>query len=140
MNSRLCETLSGRVDLALVVECLYLNARMLPIGLCDSTLTTMVPLGAHMVADKHNWSLDSTTGRLDCSLVAWIAVWSPLLCNWSLGTPFGMLCDRWFLPGMQYGRLPPVWSPTLTPFLLLVLPLPFLVLNWSWKAVYGRLP
>ena len=55
----------GRVDLALVVECLYLYARMLPIGLCDSTLTMVVPPGSLMVADKHNWSREVTCGRLD---------------------------------------------------------------------------
>ena len=60
-----CETMCGRVDLALVVECLYLYARMVSLGLCDSTLTTMVPPGALMVADKHNWSREFTCDRLE---------------------------------------------------------------------------
>ena len=55
----------GRVDLALVVECLYLYARMLPIRLCDSTLTLVVPSGLLMVADKHNWSREVTYGHPD---------------------------------------------------------------------------
>ena len=70
MHSWSCETMYGRVDLALVVECLYLYARMLPIGLCDSTLTIVVPPGSLMVVDKHNWSREVTCGRLDCSMVA----------------------------------------------------------------------
>ena len=32
---------------------------MLPVRLCDSTLTLVVPSGTLMVADKHNWSRDS---------------------------------------------------------------------------------
>ena len=70
----------GRVDLALAVECLYLYARMLPIRLCDSTWTLVVPSGPLMVADKHNWSREDTYAHLDCI--------------WSQETLQGCLGDR----------------------------------------------
>ena len=84
----------GRVALALVVECLYLYARMVPLGLCDNTLTIMPPL-------EPLWSLTNTTGRRKSHVVAWncydrpSAVWSPT--------------------SVQYGRPSLVRSPSLCP-------------------------
>lgn len=94
-----CKTRYGRVRLALVVDCLYLYACMLPIRLCDSTLTIVVPSGSLIVADKHNWSREVTCGRLDYSMV----------------TP-SLLYDRLVPPGLLDNRSGPswtaVWSPT----------------------------
>ena len=118
------KTRYGRVDLALAVECLYLYARMLPIRLCDSTLTLVVPSGLLMVADKHNWSREVTYGHLD-----W--VWSQKTLqdclgdrsspSWTAGRSQGSsgnLGDRRVHLGLQSGRplcslVAPfaVWSP-----------------------------
>ena len=127
----------GRVDLALAVECLYLYARILPIRLCDSTLTLVVPSGPLMVADKHNWSREVTYGHLDfiwsqeilqgClgdrSSPSWTAGRSQGFMRGAMGdrrVPPGDLGDRRVPPGLLCGRplcsvVAPyaVWSPLL---------------------------
>ena len=110
MHSWSCETMYGRVDLALMVECLYLYARMLPIGLCDSTLTTMPLL-------EPLWSLTNTTGRGKSPglqygrpfpgvrsqrpfRIAW-AIAESLLDWWAIA---GSLLDCCVVAHLQYGR------------------------------------
>ena len=89
-----CRTKYGRVDLALVVEYLYLYARILPIRLCDNTLTLVVPSGPLMVADKHNWSREVTYGPLDCS-------WSHEISFRGLGRSQQSLLDCWAIAGFH---------------------------------------
>ena len=137
MHSWSYETMSGRVDLALVVECLYLYARMLPTGLCDSTLTTVVPPGSLMVADKHNWSREVTCGHLDCSMVApslvydrrvppglfgrsqgpfWIAVWSPTFSVVAHSDSIPSFGASTLLLGTPLVVESSLWSPTIVLF------------------------
>ena len=76
----------------LVLVCSY--ARMLPVRLCDSTLTLVVPSGPLMVADKHNWSRKVTYGPLDCS-------WSQEINSNRLGRSQQSLLDCWAIAGFH---------------------------------------
>ena len=67
---------------------------MLPVRLCDSTLTLVVPSGLLMVADKHNWSREVTYGPLDCS-------WSQEINSSRLGRSQQSLLDCWAIAGFH---------------------------------------
>ena len=67
---------------------------MLPVRLCDSTLTLVVPSGPLMVADKHNWSREVTYGPLDCS-------WSHEISSRGLGRSQQSLLDCWAIAGFH---------------------------------------
>ena len=69
---------------------------MLPVRLCDSTLTLVVPSGPLMVADKHNWSREVTYGPLDCS-------WSHEISSSRLGRSQQSLLDCWAIAGLLLG-------------------------------------
>ena len=73
----------------LVLACSYAS-----LGLCDSTLTLVVPSGPLMVADKHNWSREVTCGPLDCS-------WSHDISSWGLGRSQQSLLDCWAIAGFH---------------------------------------
>ena len=67
---------------------------MLPVRLCDSTLTLVVPSGPLLVADKHNWSREVTYGPLDCS-------WSHEISSSRLGRSQQSLLDCWAIAGFH---------------------------------------